>query len=142
MQKATSRGPEIPLGPVVEEGAAKLYVDEALFPLDVVYGVCSSFLGRAYVRLERTSDGVIEVRLLSRDGRTPPAAVCGEFANELLNQAIRRTLADRTRRVRDAYMSRSFADRDATLEALLGELDDDDLADDELELPLPGASSE
>lgn len=125
-------------GPVVDGDRASLSIDERVFPLEVIYGACLRVLERAYVRLERAGDGIVEVQLRDKEGGEP-RPLAGELANELLNQCIRHRLGDRTRRLREAYLAKSFSDRRSTLDALLRELDDDELEEDALELPAEAA---
>lgn len=120
-------------GPIIEGELALLRIDERVFPLDVIYGASLHLLERAYVRLARPADGVVEARIKPKEGGDP-RALAGELANELLNQCIRHRVGDRLRRVRAAYLATAFSDRRSTLDALLRELDDDEKAEDELEL--------
>lgn len=115
-------------------------VSESVFPLEVVYGAAFGFLERAYVRLERVSDGELDVSVKAQAGEALSSReLCGELSNELLNQCIRQRLGDRTAKVREVYLARSFANRGAALESLLAELDDVDLEGDALEVPVAEA---
>lgn len=120
-------------GPVVHDDHASLRIDERVFPLEVIYGASLHLLERAYVRLERVGDGVVELQIRGKEGGEP-RALAGELANEMLNQCIRHRLGDRARRLREAYLAKSFSNRKSTLDALLSELDDEELAEDALEV--------
>lgn len=120
-------------GPVVRGELALFRIDEQVFPLEVIYGACLNLLERAYVRLARPADGVVELQIKPKEGGEP-RAIAGELANELLNQCIRHRLGDRVRRVREAYLAKAFSSRQNTLDALLRELDEEEKAEDDLEL--------
>jgi hypothetical protein len=66
-------------------------------------------------------------------------ALAGEFANELLNQAIRVRLSESTKSLREYYMARAFFTTpvQSSIDALLAELDAEELEDDELEISVP-----
>ena len=118
-------------------------IDEDIYPRDVVYGAAYLFVDRCWLFLQRPADRQIEVRLKpkSSDGITEQTleALAGEFANELLNQLVRHQVGNATRDLRDYYMARAFFQDDtrASIDALLAELDAEELQEDELEVSVP-----
>ena len=70
-------------------------------------------------------------------------ALAGEFANELLNQAIRVQIADSTATLREYTMARAFFTTpvQSSIDALLAELDAEELEEDDLEISVPWEDS-
>jgi hypothetical protein len=70
--------------------------------------------------------------------------LAGEFANELLNQMVRQQVSISTQRIREYYMGRAFYGDDtrASIDALLAELDAEELADEPLEIAVPWETSD
>lgn len=95
--------PDIPAGLVAvdaAEASVHLQVDEALYPLQAVYGAAYVFLDRCYVFLDRPEPGRVRVSLSARGGDAEPAALralVGEFANELLSCAWRHQITQDNR---------------------------------------------
>lgn len=65
--------------------------------------------------------------------------LAGEFANELLNQVVRQRVGESTAQIREYYMAKAFfADSNQTsIDALLAELDAEELQEDPLEIAVP-----
>lgn len=116
-------------------------VSEDLYPRDAVYGAAYLFVDRCFVYLSRPGDDQIEVRLKPKpDGAIQELDVlAGEFANELLNQVIRIRVGESTAQIREYYMAKAFfADSNQTsIDALLAELDQEELEEDPLEISVP-----
>jgi His-Xaa-Ser system protein HxsD len=125
----------------VEAGSILIDLDEELYPRDAIYGACYLFIDRCYVFLSRPADRKVHVRLSSRSGQSEEEMeeVAGEFANELLNQVIRFRIGISTAKLREYYMARAFASQPAhsSIDALLAELDAEELAEDDLEISVP-----
>ena len=89
----------------------------------------------------------VDVRLKPKDpnarSEADLEAMAGEFANELLNQLVRIRVGDATRDLREYYMARAFFgdDSSSSIDALLAELDAEELAEDELEVAVPWEDS-
>lgn len=116
-------------------------LDEAIYPRDAVYGAAYLFVDRAYVFLTRPADDRIEVRLKPKE-ETDAAGLeklAGEYANELLNQVVRVRVGESTAQIREYYMAKAFfADSNQTsIDALLAELDAEELEEDPLEISVP-----
>ncbi|MCB9664900.1 MAG: His-Xaa-Ser system protein HxsD [Alphaproteobacteria bacterium] len=116
-------------------------VSEDLYPRDAVYGAAYLFVDRCFVYLSRPGDDQVEVRLKPKpDGAIQDLDVlAGEFANELLNQVIRIRVGESTAQIREYYMAKAFfADANQTsIDALLAELDQEELEEDPLEISVP-----
>lgn len=82
----------------VETGRIALEFDEGLYPIDAIYGASYIFIDRCYVKLDRPKPGRISVTLKLKNGTAQPLEeLAGEFENELLGQAWRRTILDENR---------------------------------------------
>lgn len=118
-------------------------IDEEIYPRDAVYGAAYLFVDKCWLFLDRPADRKIEVRLKpkSAEGVTEDtlAALAGEFANELLNQVVRVRVGESTRELREYYMARAFFGDEtrSSIDALLAELDAEELEEDELEVAVP-----
>lgn len=115
-------------------------IDETVYPPDAVFGAAYLFIDRCYVFLTRPGDQRLGVRLRTRGEATEEQLVdlAGEFANELLNQVLRHRIGVSTARIREYYMARAFHSAgQSTLDSLLAELDDEELAEDNLEVAVP-----
>jgi His-Xaa-Ser system protein HxsD len=116
-------------------------VDESVYPLEAVYGACYLFVDRCFVYLSKSKQGMIKVRLTSREPATPADldSLAGEFANELLAQATRLRLAQSTTRIREYYAAAALRSASAgpTIDDLLAELEAEELAEDPLQIMVP-----
>lgn len=126
----------------VEDGQrVALTLDESIYPMDAIYGAAYLFVDRCYVFLTRSGDRMVEVRLKPKGERNPALleALAGELANELLNQVLRVRIGDSTRKIREYYMARAFfsTSTQSSIDQLLAELDQEELAEDDLEIKVP-----
>lgn len=116
-------------------------IDEDLYALDAIYGASYIFIDRCFVFLARPADRRVRVRLRTREAVAESVLeeLAGEFANELLNQAMRHRISDSTIAIRDYYMARAFHSTEAssTVDALLAELDAEEMAKESLEVSVP-----
>jgi len=118
-----------------------LLVDEDLYALDAVYGAAYLFVDRCYVLLGRPQERHVRVRLKAK-GETSQEeleAMAGEFSNELLNQVLRLRIGERTKKIREYTLAKAFFSqpRQQTIDALLAELDAEELDEDPLEIEVP-----
>ncbi len=126
-----------------DERRVSFVLDEEIYPRDAIYGAAYLFVDRAWIFLTRPGDKQVEVRLKPKDPEATSVealdAIAGEFANELLNQLLRTRVGESTRDLREYYMARAFFGDDtrASIDALLAELDAEELAEDELEVSVP-----
>jgi His-Xaa-Ser system protein HxsD len=122
-----------------------LHIREDIYPLDAIYGSAYLFIDRCFVFLDRPEDQVVSVRLRTKGenhqdkSQNILESLVGEFANELLNQVLRFRITESTSKIREYYMARAFVSVPAqtSLDALLAELDAEELEDDELEISVP-----
>lgn len=128
------------------ERRVRFVVNEEIYDLDVIQGAAYLFLDRCYVFLDRPADRRVEVLLRARGDADAAAleAMGGEFANELLNQALRKNIGASNARIREFLMAKAFFSVDApsTIDRLLAELDAEELKEDPLEIPVPWATPE
>ena len=117
-------------------------LQEAVYPLDAIYGAAYIFIDRCHVFLTRPADAVVRVRLKMKDGPASAAvldALAGEFANELLNQTLRARLAESTGKIREYYVARAFfaERRNSDIDAILAELDKEELHAGDVSVSVP-----
>lgn len=123
------------------ERRVRFEVDESIYDLDVIMGAAYLFLDRCYVWMDRAADRRVQVVLRSRGAASEDElqALAGQFANELLNQALRKQIGESNGRLREYIMARALfsADGPSTIDRLLAELDAEEMASDELDIAVP-----
>ena len=115
-------------------------ISEELYPRDAIYGAAYLFVDRCFLFLGRPDDAQISVQLTPKEADGADLAeLAGEFANELLNQVVRQRVGESTAQIREYYMGKAFfADSSSTsIDALLAELDAEELEEDPLEISVP-----
>lgn len=116
-------------------------LDESVYPRDAIYGAAYIFLDKAFVFMTRPADQRVEIRLKPKGESNPEIleALAGEFANALLDQVVRFRVAESTGRIREYYIARAFFTTPAqsSIDALLAELDAEELEEDDLEIEVP-----
>lgn len=80
-----------------------LEVDARIYPLQAIYGAAYTFLDRVYIFLDGDPDGIINVRLKTKEGIAEDAfqVIRGEFQNELLNYALRVRISESNKKIRE-----------------------------------------
>ena len=143
--QAESAPTPIELQYTLSERTVSLDVDEGLFNIDAIYGAAYLFVDRCWLFLTRPSENVVGVHLKSKEDaqQSELEALAGEFANELLNQAIRIQITESTATLREYTMARAFFTTpvQSSIDALLAELDAEELEEDELEISVPWEDS-
>jgi len=87
-----------------------LLVHKDLYPKEVLFGTAFTFLDRCYVHLDVADPQRIQVRLRPRPSSSWTAdELAGEFANELVNQALRLHFSRQTEKVRTQVVARAIA---------------------------------
>jgi His-Xaa-Ser system protein HxsD len=130
-----------PNGLTVELGErrASFVVSEDLYALDTIQGAAYLFLDRAYVFLDRPADRRVAVVLKAKGEADAAAleALAGEFANELLNQALRKAVGASNAKIREFILAKALFSVDApsSIDKLLAELDAEET--EPLEIPVP-----
>jgi His-Xaa-Ser system protein HxsD len=137
---------EVTLAYDLDTRSVAFTIDEDVYSRDTVYGAAHLFVDRAWLFLSRPADRMVRVRLKTKTERPTEGeleALAGEFANELLNQAVRQQVGEATRSIREYYMARAFfgTPETSTIDRLLAELDAEELAEDDLEIRVPWATS-
>lgn len=126
----------------LSERRVSFVIDEELYPRDAIYGAAYLFVDRAYLFLDRPADRMVRVQLRPKAGEAGEealAALAGEFSNELLNQVLRTRISASTARIREYYFAKAFftePDRSG-IDALLAELDAEEMEEDPLEIEVP-----
>jgi His-Xaa-Ser system protein HxsD len=123
----------------IGERRVSFVVSEDLYALDVIQGAAYLFLDRCYVFLDRPADRQVAV-VLKAKGETDAAALdalAGEFANELLNQALRKAIGASNAKLREFILAKALFSVDApsSIDKLLAELDAEEM--EPLEIPVP-----
>ena len=125
----------------VGENQISLILQEDIYPLDAIYGTAYLFIDRCYVFLQRPADKQVSLRLRGKKAldTSQLEALAGEFTNELLNQILRFRIGSSTSKIREYYMARAFVSHPAqsSIDALLAELDAEELEEDDLEISVP-----
>lgn len=127
-----------------ENNAVTVAVNPEVYPLDVIYGASFVYIDRAYVMLDRAEGDEARV-MVSLKARQPSdsealEALGGSFANELLSQALRETIAKKTQKIRELVINRalySTLDSGSSGDLDFDEDDDLDFLDDPLGIAVP-----
>lgn len=121
-------------------------LDESIYNRTAVFGAAYLFVDRCFLWLSKPQEGQVRLRLKAKEAKDEEGfhALAGEFANELLNQMVRQQVGESTQRLREYYMGRAFYGDDtrASIDALLAELDAEELADEPLEISVPWETTE
>ena len=95
--------------PPARTPCATFDVDLDAYTMEAVYGASYIFLDRFYLSMERPSKKALRVTVRTKDGGpADPAALEGEFKNELLNQVLRETVAARNAKLREYIIGRAL----------------------------------
>lgn len=125
----------------VSERRVRFTIDESIYALDVIMGAAYLFIDKAYVFLDRAADREVVVALRARGPATEEEleALAGQFANELLNQGLRKQIGESNGRLREYILARALfaAEGPSTIDKLLAELDAEEMASDDLDIPVP-----
>jgi His-Xaa-Ser system protein HxsD len=89
--------------------AVTVPVDTRAYPLEVIYGAAYVLMDRAYVHLVPAGGGIVDVRLAGKETLDTKGlrALGGTFANELVNQALRVTLDESGRKLREYIVAKA-----------------------------------
>jgi len=89
--------------------AVTVPVDTRAYPLEVIYGAAYVLMDRAYVHLVPAGDGIVDVRLAGKEPLDTKGLrdLGGTFANELVNQALRVTLDESGRKLREYIVAKA-----------------------------------
>ncbi len=125
----------------LSERRVRLSVDESIYDLDAIMGAAYLFIDRCYVYLDREADRRVVVVLRTREATSEAALeeLAGHFSNELLNQALRKNIGEANAKIREFIMAKALfsAEGPSTIDRLLAELDAEEMATDDLDIPVP-----
>ncbi len=87
-----------------------LKINPQVYPLEVVQGAAYTFIDRAYVDITGNPKKEIEVLISVKEDLGPRELkrLKGEFQNELLNYALRRTILQNNKKIREYIISRAL----------------------------------
>lgn len=126
----------------LSSGSVHLMVEEAIYPLEALYGAAYIFIDRCWVLLDRPEEGRFRVTLTPKDGGAEPELLrnlVGEFSNELLSCAWRHRIAQENRTLIEAVTMQAIGG--AMGPATLDDLAAFDFTDEPFEDPLGIATS-
>jgi His-Xaa-Ser system protein HxsD len=126
----------------IGDGMVRLSVDASVYDLEAVYAAAYTFIARCYVLVDRPTADRFVISLSSKTLPVEPAqlrALVGEFGNELLASAWRRTITRNNRALIESVTMQAFAG--AMGPPSLAELEAFDFTDEPFEDPLGIAQS-
>jgi len=89
-----------------------LYVNSKLYTEEAIFRAAYLFTGRAYLYLRYESEGCLAVEIAAKPDFPSVGNLPGEFANELINQRIRLSLAQETIPIRQMIVAQAFGEAD------------------------------
>jgi His-Xaa-Ser system protein HxsD len=97
----------------VSKDGLDICVNLSVYPLDTLFRVSYWFTDRCYLFLTADEDhSAVTVHFSRKTPDTDLALIAGEFSNELINQKVRRDVADETRAIRELIVAQAFAEAD------------------------------
>ena len=96
--------------PACDQAEIAFDLDETLYPLEAVQNAIYIFTDRAYVRVERSEPGRLKVVMAAKAEAAPlsPAALKGEFDNELIHQVLRQRISDSNQKIREFIVTKAL----------------------------------
>ncbi|MCW2243163.1 His-Xaa-Ser system protein HxsD [Azospirillum canadense] len=85
-------------------------VDTSVYPQDAVLRACYAFTDRCWLWIAKGTDGGVAVGMRRKDPRADLDVLKGEFANALLDFALRHSIEERTRDIRATIVSAALAE--------------------------------
>lgn len=125
-----------------ERNLVLVAVNPEVYPLDVIYGASFVYVDRAFIVLDRDEQQRVLVSLTARavSDEETLRTLGGAFANELLTQALRETIAKKNQKIRELVINRalySTLDSGTSGDLDLGSDDDLEFLDDPLGIAVP-----
>lgn len=98
----------------VEQGddCLTVVVSIALYPREALLRACYTFTDRCYLFLQPEDAEHVRVRFRKRRQSLELSRIVGEFGNELLNQALRHSISEETKTIRELIVTQAFAEAD------------------------------
>lgn len=88
-------------------------VNLSVYPLDALFRVCYWFTDRCYLFLTvDEANSAVTVHFSKKSPDADLGVIAGEFSNELINQRVRRDVAEETRAIRELIVAQAFAEAD------------------------------
>jgi His-Xaa-Ser system protein HxsD len=94
------------------EDCLTLTLSTAMYPREALLRACYIFTDRCYLFLQPHGTDQVCVRFRKRRQSADMDKIAGDFSNELLNQALRYSIASETRTVRELIVTQAFAEAD------------------------------
>ena len=103
--------PDSLVGAELGEQSVHLELDEAIYPLEALYGASYIFIDRCFVVIDRPTPGHLRVTLSAKKNADEAMlrALIGEFANELLSCAWRHQITKENRSTIEAVTMQAIA---------------------------------
>lgn len=86
----------------------KVSIDLSVYPLEAVFGACYVFVDRVYIFLEKKAGNKITATFRPKKDSAKLAGLVGEFMNELLNYALRISLAKENKKIREYLVEQAL----------------------------------
>lgn len=88
----------------------KISLNKKIYPLSIIYKTSYIFLDRCYFFLDQDEDENVVVSLKLKQKQDPSSyeSIVGEFQNELINQAVRVDVYQKTKSVRELILARAL----------------------------------
>jgi His-Xaa-Ser system protein HxsD len=94
------------------ESVVRLSLNIGLYTEDVIFRTCYSFSDSCSILVDRIDPEHVLVELRKHDESVSLKALVREFANDLVNQRVRSSIASETKLIRDLIVSQAFAEAD------------------------------
>ena len=87
-------------------------VSTTIYSREALLRACYIFTDRCYLFLEPIDKDRVRVRFRRRRSSAELSRIVADFSNELLNQALRHSIATETRTIRELIVTQAFAEAD------------------------------
>ena len=90
-----------------------LEVDKEIYSLEALFRVCYAFTDRCYLFLEAASKETdVIVHITTKGSGSDLNTIAGEFSNALIDEKVRREIAEETMPIRELIVAQAFAEVD------------------------------
>jgi len=101
---------DIQASSVALEADARFPVDTSCYPLAVIYRTCYAFTDRAYLWIEPNAGSSVTVSIKRKSGTADIGNLVGDFANQLIDFAVRHTVQKETASIRNAIVQAALSE--------------------------------
>lgn len=101
----------LPWTRVESDSEVTMVLDTGIYSLEAIQRACYWLTDRCHVLLqpaERAQD--VRARLVLKDPKGSIREIVGEFGNRVLDEQLRRQIADETKTIRDLIVTQAFAE--------------------------------